>query len=246
MALSMPTKSLLEMSPDVTMLFAPFQCTHPPPPIPSFLLKQYLSPKDIAGSNIMKLKVSWQIYPLWALKSFNLIVCAVLEWLGTHGPNLIEQNPIAPHIATDGVLAIVEGFRSSPLHRDLSTMRNIEVLILEISWKAKVCNLLKSKCTSWCYDQLQLYESLQERIFVILTIIFFTRVATVDVVLREDTRIVSCDSQLWAIQCTWSSYRKNRICLLGHQIAGICSKMALFPHKDPCHVNCSTNYLCSK
>jgi len=25
--------------------------------------------KDIAGSDIMKLKVSWWVYPLWALKS---------------------------------------------------------------------------------------------------------------------------------------------------------------------------------
>ena len=35
--------------------------------------------------------------------------------------------------------------------------------------------------------------------FVTLTIIFFTRVATVDMVLWEDTRIVPRDSQLWAI-----------------------------------------------
>ena len=40
-----------------TLLYAPFGCTHPPPPIPPFLLKQNLSPKDIAGSDIMKLKV---------------------------------------------------------------------------------------------------------------------------------------------------------------------------------------------
>jgi len=35
-----------------------FGCTHPRPPTPPFLLKQNLSPKDIAGSGIMKLKVS--------------------------------------------------------------------------------------------------------------------------------------------------------------------------------------------
>jgi len=35
-----------------------FGCTHPPPPVPPFLLTQNLSPKDIAGSDIMKLKVS--------------------------------------------------------------------------------------------------------------------------------------------------------------------------------------------
>ena len=57
MALPVPTKSLLKMSPDVAMLFAPFRCTHPPPPVPPFLLTQNLSPKDIAGSDIMKLKV---------------------------------------------------------------------------------------------------------------------------------------------------------------------------------------------
>jgi len=54
MALPVPTKT----SPDAAMLFAPFRCTHPPPPVPPFLLMQNLSPKDIAGSDIMKLKVS--------------------------------------------------------------------------------------------------------------------------------------------------------------------------------------------
>ena len=51
MAFPVPTKSLLKMSPDAAMLFAPFRCTHPPPPVPPFLLMQNLSPKDIAGSD---------------------------------------------------------------------------------------------------------------------------------------------------------------------------------------------------
>ena len=51
-------KSLLRASPDAAMLFAPFGCTHPPPPVLPFLLMQNLSPKDIAGNDIMKLKVS--------------------------------------------------------------------------------------------------------------------------------------------------------------------------------------------
>jgi len=42
-----------------------------------------------------------------------------------------------------------------------------------------------------------------------LTVVFLTRIATVDMVLWDDTRIVPCDSQLWAIKCTWSSYRNN-------------------------------------
>ena len=58
MALPVPTKSLLKMSSDAAMLFAPFRCTHPPPPVLPFLFTQNLSPKDIAGSDIMKLKVS--------------------------------------------------------------------------------------------------------------------------------------------------------------------------------------------
>ena len=56
--LKMLLKTLLKMSPDAAMLFAPFGCTHPPPPVLPFLLTQNLSPKDIPGSDIMKLKVS--------------------------------------------------------------------------------------------------------------------------------------------------------------------------------------------
>jgi len=58
MTLPVPTKSLLKTSPDTVMLFSPFGCTDPPPPVPPFLLTQNLSSKDIAGSDIMKLKVS--------------------------------------------------------------------------------------------------------------------------------------------------------------------------------------------
>ena len=48
MALPEPNKSLLKTSPDTAMLFAPFICTYPPPPVLPFLLAQNLSPKDIA------------------------------------------------------------------------------------------------------------------------------------------------------------------------------------------------------
>jgi len=56
MALPVPTKSLLNMNIEAAMLFAPFGCTHLPPPVSPFLLTQNLSPKDIARSDIMKLK----------------------------------------------------------------------------------------------------------------------------------------------------------------------------------------------
>ena len=45
--------------------------------------------------------------------------------------------------------------------------------------------------------------------FVILTIVFLTRTATLYMVLWDDTRVVPCDSHIWAIQCTWSSYKNN-------------------------------------
>jgi len=55
--------------------------------------------------------------------------------------------------------------------------------------------------------------------FVILTIIvFLPRIAAVDMVLWDDTRMLPCDSQLWAIQCTWSSYRNNWICYKGWEV----------------------------
>ena len=49
-----PTKAFLLPSTGVAMLFAPVRCNHTPP----FLLMQNLSPKDIAGSDILKLKAS--------------------------------------------------------------------------------------------------------------------------------------------------------------------------------------------
>ena len=52
MAHPVPTKGFLQPSPEAAMLFAPFRCTHPHSPIPPFLLKQNLSPKDIARSDI--------------------------------------------------------------------------------------------------------------------------------------------------------------------------------------------------
>jgi len=47
MALPVPTKSLLKMSPDVAMLFVPFGCTYPPPSVSPFLVTLNLSPKNI-------------------------------------------------------------------------------------------------------------------------------------------------------------------------------------------------------
>ena len=40
---SEPTKAFSKRRPETAMLSAPFGCTHPPPPIPPFLLKQNLA-----------------------------------------------------------------------------------------------------------------------------------------------------------------------------------------------------------
>jgi len=56
MADPVPTKASLQQSPEAAMLFAPFGCTHPLPPVLLFLLAQNLSPKDITGSYIMTIK----------------------------------------------------------------------------------------------------------------------------------------------------------------------------------------------
>ena len=52
MARPVPTKGFLQLSPNAAMLPGLRVETHPPPPVPPFLLAQNLSPKDIAGSDI--------------------------------------------------------------------------------------------------------------------------------------------------------------------------------------------------
>ena len=52
MAHPVPTMTILKLSLDMAMLFAPFRCTYPPPPVPPLLPMQNLSPKDTAGSDI--------------------------------------------------------------------------------------------------------------------------------------------------------------------------------------------------
>jgi len=52
MALPVPTIPFQQLSPDIDMLFAPIECTHPPPHDLPFLLMQNLSPKNIAGTDI--------------------------------------------------------------------------------------------------------------------------------------------------------------------------------------------------
>ena len=64
----MPTKGRLQLSLEAVMLFAPFGRTHPPPPVPPFLLAQNLSPKDIAGSDITSWKLRDTYNRLWELK----------------------------------------------------------------------------------------------------------------------------------------------------------------------------------
>jgi len=56
MAYPVPTRAFLQPSPEAAMLFAPFGCTHPPPPVLPFLPAQNPNSKYIAGSNITSTK----------------------------------------------------------------------------------------------------------------------------------------------------------------------------------------------
>ena len=61
MAFLVPTYSWAKTQPsqDTVMLFAPCECTHPPPPVPPFLLMQNLPPRTLPEViPVMKLKVS--------------------------------------------------------------------------------------------------------------------------------------------------------------------------------------------
>ena len=66
--------------------------------------------------------------------------------------------------------------------------------------------------------------------FVILTIVFLTRIATVDMVSWDDTRIVPCDSQQYSaygVATGTTEYATRTRSLLRYQISVICSKRAL-------------------
>ena len=49
MARPVPIKDQLQLSLEAAMLFAPFGCTHPPPPVLPFLLAQNLSPTKVTS-----------------------------------------------------------------------------------------------------------------------------------------------------------------------------------------------------
>ena len=49
-------QGLFKLSPNMAMLFAPFNFTHPPLPVPHFLLMQNVSPKENAWSDITRWK----------------------------------------------------------------------------------------------------------------------------------------------------------------------------------------------
>ena len=99
MAYPAPTKGRSKLSPNAAMLFAPFGCTHPPPPAPPFLLAQSLSLKDIAGCDIMKLKVSRCRYATLGLKGLipGVQFCVALSPLLRAG---LVRSPWSPSLCT--------------------------------------------------------------------------------------------------------------------------------------------------
>ena len=66
-----PTKVFVILSQETALLFAPFWCIHPPPPVP---------PKRIVGSDPHKIKVSCWIYPAISRKGLNCWGCSRYIW----------------------------------------------------------------------------------------------------------------------------------------------------------------------
>ena len=104
-----PTKGCSKLSPDTAMLFASFGYTHPPPPAPPFLLAQSLSPKDIAGCDIMKLKVmtpydviGWERANGDANKIKTDLFNEIYEDSGSHLGQTMSSVSIQPKLATVG------------------------------------------------------------------------------------------------------------------------------------------------
>ena len=69
-----PTKGFLQLSPEAAMLTGPSVETHPPPPVPPFLLAQNLSPNDITRSDITSRKLYDVRYASIVYNQLNLWV----------------------------------------------------------------------------------------------------------------------------------------------------------------------------
>ena len=65
------TKAFLQADPTAAMHCHPEWCTHPPPPVPPFLLAQNLSSKQIAPTDNMRSKTDNTKRHHWLLKGFK-------------------------------------------------------------------------------------------------------------------------------------------------------------------------------
>ena len=59
----------------------------------------------------------------------------------TERPYLVEDTAITPDVTGCGVFTIVESLRGRPLDGNLPSVGHVEVFLLEVSRKSKVCNL---------------------------------------------------------------------------------------------------------
>ena len=101
---------------------------------------------------------------------------------------------------------VIVCINSTCLLQMLTLLTNQGHSIMYYNWLFHSCQF---NCQKLLYfppeDQKRVQQQLnRSKEFVSLTIVFLTRIATVDMVLWDDARIIPCNSQLWAIQCTWS------------------------------------------
>ena len=68
---------------------------------------------------------------IYQIKLSHLTAGIIVIWLDSHGPDLIEENPIAPHITGSGVFLQCEDFRRHPSDSDFTGISRF--FILQIS-----------------------------------------------------------------------------------------------------------------
>ena len=83
----------------------------------------------------------------------NLLVRHVMEGLLSERPYLVEDTPIAPDVAGHGVATILQRLGGRPLHGDLPSVGDVEILVLEFPRETKISNLRGIQLTRSIFEK---------------------------------------------------------------------------------------------